>query len=176
MKERPSPTFGPISCIGSKSVWMSAHPGASITWLINAHGVWRAHPQVLCISEVRNFVCYTLPKVNTKQLCVDKHGSRGTHHEVNYAYINGATQSVVCRQDLTSKPLVDPTYVLLIQLFASSRIHGYQVVVNSKGRSFMVKCESIQKSTHPPLWWTCKVFCPWVLSWDYCTFSYQKWN
>ena len=118
---------------------------------------------MLCISEVTNFACYTLPKVNTKQLRVDEHSSCSTHHEVNYAYINGATQSVVCSQDLTSKPLVDPMYVLLVQLFASSRIQAQQVVVNTKGRSFIVKCRSIQKSTHPPLWQTCKVLCPWVL-------------
>ena len=33
-KERPPPTFGPISCIGSKFTQMSSHPGASFMWLI----------------------------------------------------------------------------------------------------------------------------------------------
>ena len=32
-------------------------------------------------------------------------------HEVNYAYISGAVQSVVCRQEVTSIPLVVPMYV-----------------------------------------------------------------
>ena len=33
-KEHPPPTFGPISCIGSKFTWMSAHPGASFAWCL----------------------------------------------------------------------------------------------------------------------------------------------
>ena len=35
-KERPPPTFGPISCIGSKFTWMSAHPGASFAWRLRS--------------------------------------------------------------------------------------------------------------------------------------------
>ena len=82
--------------------------------------------------------------------------------------ISGAAQSVVSRQDLTSKATgsFDVCYYLsnyLLQLFASSQIQGYRVAVNTKGQSFMVKCESIRKSTHPPLWWTCKMLHQWVL-------------
>ena len=36
-KEWPPPTFGPISCIGSKFTRMSAHLGVSFAWLIRAH-------------------------------------------------------------------------------------------------------------------------------------------
>ena len=32
-------------------------------------------------------------------------------HEVNYAYISGAIQSVVCHEEVTSIPLVVPMYV-----------------------------------------------------------------
>ena len=32
-------------------------------------------------------------------------------HEVNYAYISGAVQSVVCCQEVTSIPLVVPMFV-----------------------------------------------------------------
>ena len=32
-------------------------------------------------------------------------------HEVNYAYISGAIQSVMCREEVTSIPLVVPMYV-----------------------------------------------------------------
>ena len=43
VKERPTPTFAPISCIGSKFTWMSAHPGASFAWLMECTcGVWEA--------------------------------------------------------------------------------------------------------------------------------------
>ena len=33
-KKRPHPTFGPISCIGSKFTQMSAYPWASFAWLM----------------------------------------------------------------------------------------------------------------------------------------------
>ena len=36
-KERPPPTFGPISSIVSKFTWMSTLPGASFTQLIRVH-------------------------------------------------------------------------------------------------------------------------------------------
>ena len=40
------PIFDPISCIGSKFIWMSTHLGVSFA----------TQPQTRCISEVRNFV------------------------------------------------------------------------------------------------------------------------
>ena len=43
VKEHPPPIFGPIFCIGSKFVWMSAHPGASIAWLMSAHMEFEKH-------------------------------------------------------------------------------------------------------------------------------------
>ena len=36
MKEHPPPTFGPVSCIGSKFSQMSAHPGATFKWSLRS--------------------------------------------------------------------------------------------------------------------------------------------
>ena len=48
-KERPPPTFGPISCIGSKFAQISAHPGVSFAWLMECtHGVTTRQ---LCVDE-----------------------------------------------------------------------------------------------------------------------------
>ena len=86
-------------------VRISTHPAASITCLISEHhGVWEAHPQALCISEVRNFVLNftegyykaTLNKRMWLKLC-----------------LHSAIQSVVCHQNLTSKPLVSLLYIII---------------------------------------------------------------
>ena len=51
----PSPNFGPIFCRGENE----HHPKVSLVLLMkHTREVWEAQPQVLCISEVRNFVLY----------------------------------------------------------------------------------------------------------------------
>ena len=42
-------------------------------------------------------------------------------------------------------------------------LRGHWVAVNMTWALFMIKCRNTQKSAHPPLWWTCKVLCPWAL-------------
>ena len=63
-KEHPPPTFGSISCIGSKFTTsrISVHPGASFAWSLRS--------TVLCISEIRTS-CNTVPKVTTRHFCID---------------------------------------------------------------------------------------------------------
>ena len=50
VKERPPPTFGPISCTGSMFTQMSTHPGASFAWSLRSTA-----SSAVCRSEVRNF-------------------------------------------------------------------------------------------------------------------------
>ena len=64
-----------------------------------------------------------------------------------------AVQSVVCRQDSTSKPLVVPLYVIVCELFASraSSRGKHDMGVLSYG-----KCGNTHKNAHPTsLWQTC---------------------
>ena len=53
-KDSPS-TFHPIPCIGSKFTRISNHPGTFTSVFV---GVGEPEPQVLWMSEVRNFVLY----------------------------------------------------------------------------------------------------------------------
>ena len=65
-------------------------------------------------------------------------------HEVNYTYISGAIQSVVCRQEVTSIPLVVPMYVtacLIIYFKPNSKASSH---CKHEGALFhMVKCKGI---------------------------------
>ena len=55
-KTNPLP---PILAQFSAGVKMSTHPKVSLVLLMkHTREVWEAQPQVLCISEVRNFVLY----------------------------------------------------------------------------------------------------------------------
>ena len=56
------------------------------------------------------------------------------------------------------KLLVFLLYIIIIICF-----EGIKLLETWHGRSCMVKCQNTQKSTHPPVWQTCKVLCPWVL-------------
>ena len=55
-KEYPPSTFGPISCIGSKFIWMSAHPGASFASSLRstASSAMRVSGKKLCVILHRN--------------------------------------------------------------------------------------------------------------------------
>ena len=52
---------------------MSTHPAVSFVWLMEFTRVVvrSTASQALSVCEVRNLVCYTSPKVITRQLCVD---------------------------------------------------------------------------------------------------------
>ena len=57
-KERPPPTRGPISCIGSKFIWISAHPGASFAWSLRstASNAMRISGKKLYVTLHRNII------------------------------------------------------------------------------------------------------------------------
>ena len=56
---KEQPPLPPILAIFSAGVKMSTHPKVSLVLLMkHTCEVWEAQPQVLCISEVRNFVLY----------------------------------------------------------------------------------------------------------------------
>ena len=67
-------------------------------------------------------------------------------------------QSVVCCQDSTLKPLVVPLYVIICPIIC---FEGIKFPWTWHG--LMVKCGNTDKTTHPALWLTCKVLCPWAL-------------
>ena len=60
-------------------------------------------------------LCYTAPKVTTRQLSIDQR--KLIQHTLQAKLCShGAIRSVVCCQDLTSKPLVAPLYVIVYLL------------------------------------------------------------
>ena len=99
--------------IASKLTQMSAHPGVSFVWLMKrACEVWEAQPWALCISEVRNFVL----KVMVLQVCFAKTNVANAACSMGYtmsSWWHGAVQSVVCRQNVTLKPMAVPLYVIV---------------------------------------------------------------
>ena len=82
-------TFGPISYIGSKSIWMSDHPGASFTWSLRSTASSAMH-----IWDTKLWVILH----RRLQLCIDGHSECGAHRELQCSWWHDAIQSVVCHQ------------------------------------------------------------------------------
>ena len=59
-KERPIPTFGPISCIGSKFTRMSTYPGVSFPWIIQ--GIF-AYTDVANVVSTASYTMFTITQV-----------------------------------------------------------------------------------------------------------------
>ena len=102
VKERPPPTFGPISCTGSMFTQMSTHPGASFAWSLRSTA-----SSAICISEVRNFTKSYYKASLHRQTQLMQCALQATQCSQGH----GAIPSVVCHQDLTSKLLVILLYV-----------------------------------------------------------------
>ena len=122
LKEHPPPSFGSISCIGSKFARMSTHPGASYVWPVECtRGVWEEHLQAhVRISMVRNFVlyfteCYYKAALHRRMYSLVQHAPQAKPYILTWCAVQ---PSVACDQALTSKPLVALLYVI-VQLFAS---------------------------------------------------------
>ena len=77
VKERPPPTFGPISCIGSKFTQMSAHPGVSFAW------------------SLRSTASSAL-RISGKKLRVILHWINTRHCELHYAHCHIMPFRVLC--------------------------------------------------------------------------------
>ena len=116
-KKRP-PTFGPISCLGSKFTQKCTHHGVSFMSVLDCNcEVGEAQPEALCISEVRKFMLYFTEGNYKAALHRWMLLMRHALWVIPYLQRYGAVQSIVCHQYLTLKSLVVPLYGI-VQSFA----------------------------------------------------------
>ena len=143
-----------IACIGSNFTQMSTHPGASI--LLCTCWVWEGRPQVLCISEVTNFMlCFTAGYY--KVLCVD---GCNTLSAPRTTPCSGWPWR--CPSECYVQSEFDFDSSVVCYSLSDSMLWGHRVAVNIHGCSFTVKRRNTWKRTHPSRLQTCKVLRSWA--------------
>jgi len=149
-KEHPPPTFGPISCIGSK---LNERPHRSELRVEFEKHILKRYAYLRYETS-----CYASSKVTTSSIHINKRSYKcGSHHELNYAH--GAVQSVVYRHGLDFEAAGRCMRALYIccTIFASRDVMTWRSSVGG----------STQKSAHPPLLQTCKILAHVRFLWDY---------